>query len=175
MRDIKEVLRTLNPKHNTKITAVICSKRHHIRFFPDKGQGDRNGNPKPGTLVETGCTHPTEYDFYLCAHSAIKGTARPVHYYVVLDEAGMGVEELQNMLYEASYQYVRSTTPVSLHPAIYYAHLAAARATSHINQPSVSSGPEAKTQTHTTAKETETPPLIPMPELGGIKGAMWYV
>lgn len=175
VRDIKEVLRALNPKHATRVTAVVCSKRHHIRFFPDKGQGDRNSNPKPGTLVETGCTHPYEYDFYLCAHSAIKGTARPVHYYVVLDEAKMGVEELQNMLYEASYQYVRSTTPVSLHPAIYYAHLAAARANSHINQPSVSSGPESKSKTDTTARDAEAAPLLKMPDLASIGTTMWYV
>ncbi|THY00242.1 hypothetical protein D6D02_08955 [Aureobasidium pullulans] len=40
---------------------IIASKRHHVRFFPQSGV-DKNANPLPGTLVETG------------------GTARPVHY-----------------------------------------------------------------------------------------------
>lgn len=55
-----------------------------------------------------------EYDFYLCAHSAIQGTARPVHYHVILDEAGVPPNEFQRMVYQMSYQYMRSTTPVSL-------------------------------------------------------------
>ena len=36
-----------------KTTVIICTKRHHIRFFPEKGAGDKNGNPLPGTLIET--------------------------------------------------------------------------------------------------------------------------
>lgn len=147
LRDIKSVMNQLNPKMAgvTKYTALTCTKRHHVRFFPGKPPaGDKNSNPLPGTIVSYGVTHPKEYDFYLCAHSAIKGTARPVHYYVLLDEANHSQEDLQNMIYEASYQYIRSTTPVSLHPAIYYAHLAAARAKAHLPQYSVSDDPKKK-------------------------------
>ena len=64
-----------------KFLVVIASKRHHVRFFPQTG-GDKNSNALPGTLVESGVTQPYENDFYLCAHAAIKGTARPVHYNV---------------------------------------------------------------------------------------------
>jgi hypothetical protein len=49
-----------------KWTVTVCSKRHHIRFFPkdnDSAAGDRNGNALPGTLVERDVTHPFEYDF----------------------------------------------------------------------------------------------------------------
>jgi len=58
------------------------SKHHHVRFFPQENGGDKNSNALPGTLVESGVTQPYENDFYLCAHAAIKGTARPVHYNV---------------------------------------------------------------------------------------------
>ena len=92
---------------------IVASKRHHIRFFPGSA-GDKNGNPHPGTLVERDVTHPFEYDFYLNSHSAIQGTARPVHYHVLIDEIGLDANKLQKMIYEHSYQYVRSTTPVSL-------------------------------------------------------------
>ncbi|KAL9051832.1 MAG: hypothetical protein Q9162_005773 [Coniocarpon cinnabarinum] len=176
VRDMKNVLKKKDEKTGgqTQFTVVTATKRHHVRFFPQKG--DRNGNPLPGTLVEQGITHPYEYDFYLCAHSAIKGTARPVHYYVLMDEAKLGQEEIENMIYEASYQYVRSTTPVSIHPAIYYAHLAAARGTSHINQPSQSSGPEDQTKTGSSGKgETEIAKLLTMPNNRGIRGVMWYI
>lgn len=112
-----------------KITVIIATKRHHIRFFPQKG--DKNGNCLPGTLVEQAVTHPFHYDFYLCSHSAIQGTARPVHYNVIHDECALPVHDLQRILYQQCYQYCRSTTPVSLHPAVYYAHLASARARHH--------------------------------------------
>lgn len=114
-----------------KFTVVVATKRHHIRFFPQ--QGDKNGNPLPGTLVEKEVTHPFMWDFYLCSHVAIQGTARPVHYHIILDEMGVPVNEFQKMIYHQCYSYARSTTPVSLHPAVYYAHLAGSRARSHEN------------------------------------------
>ncbi|ROT35771.1 argonaute [Sodiomyces alkalinus F11] len=131
---IKDWFRTELKKFNApmpKFTVIVATKRHHIRFFPRQGQGDRNGNPRPGTLLETEVCHPFYWDFYLCAHSAIKGTSRPVHYTVLLDESGMNPATLQMMIYQHSYQYMRSTTPVSLHPAIYYADLACGRARTH--------------------------------------------
>ncbi|KAF2459512.1 Piwi domain-containing protein [Lineolata rhizophorae] len=144
IRDLKDVLRGIGDASNVKLVVLIASKRHHIRFFPQGNAGDRNGNPKPGTLVETACTSPFEFDWYQCAHSAIKGTARPVHYYCLLNEANMPAEEIQQMVFEHSFQYCRATTPVSLHPAIYYAHLASNRAKSHENKSTISSGKENK-------------------------------
>jgi eukaryotic translation initiation factor 2C len=117
--DMRKLFKTINPKVQPKITVIICAKRHHIRFFPAQGHGDRNGNPNPGTLVETGCTNPFEFDFYLAAHSAIKGTARPVHYHVILDECKLGPQVLQQVTFEHCFQYMRSTTPVSMFPAVY--------------------------------------------------------
>ena len=92
---------------------VVAEKRHHIRFFPGKN-GDENQNPLPGTIVDHDVTHPFENDIYLCSHKALKGTARPTHYNMLLDEANVPVDVFQKMLYEHSYQYMRSTTPVSL-------------------------------------------------------------
>ncbi|KAM0178275.1 hypothetical protein ACHAPF_003640 [Botrytis cinerea] len=115
-------------------TVTVCTKRHHLRFFPkdnDMAAGDKNGNALPGTLVERDITHPFEYDFYLSSHSAIQGTARPVHYQVIMDEAQVPVNDFQRMVYQHCYQYMRSTTPVSLYPAVYYAHLASNRARAH--------------------------------------------
>ena len=117
VRDLKRVWTALfgndtRALKEIKFTVIVASKRHHIRFFPQKG--DSNGNPQPGTLVEKDVTHPFEYDFYLNSHSAIQGTARPVHYHVLMDEMNMSANELQNMIYEQCYQYMRSTTPVSL-------------------------------------------------------------
>ena len=50
--DMKALLKTANPNMNIPFVVVIGGKRHHVRFFPEKG--DRNGNALPGTLVESG-------------------------------------------------------------------------------------------------------------------------
>ncbi|KAH9862201.1 hypothetical protein IAQ61_010404 [Plenodomus lingam] len=181
VNDMKECFKKLGCKVIPKFTVVIAGKRHHIRFFPDPGKGDRNNNPLPGTLVESGCTHPFEFDFYLCSHVAIKGTARPIHYQCILNEGNWLAAELQQFIFEHSYHYVRSTTPVSLHPAVYYAHLAADRSRAHLNDSPVSSGKketkaEQKTQTGSSSKPAvEIAPLMPLQNSRGLKDVMWYI
>ncbi|KAJ4348243.1 Protein argonaute [Didymosphaeria variabile] len=180
VRDMKAVFARLGCKEAPTFCVMIAGKRHHIRFFPD--QGDRNKNPLPGTLVESGCTHPHEFDFYLCSHVAIKGTARPIHYQCILNEGGAWqAAEIQQFLFEHSYQYIRSTTPVSLHPAVYYAHLAADRARAHVSDSPVSSGKkeaqgqEAHSSTGSSNRVIEVAPLQAMPANTGIRETMWYI
>ncbi|KAI9847274.1 MAG: hypothetical protein M1837_002860 [Sclerophora amabilis] len=180
VRDMRIAFRNKFPNWNPKFIVIVASKRHHIRFFPK--QGDSNGNPLPGTLVEKDVTHPFENDFYLCSHKAIQGTARPVHYHVLLDEAGLTCNQLHGMIYEHCYQYIRSTTPVSLHPAVYYAHLASNRARSHENIPK-SSGPhqgpgkieKPLSKLSSAPPNIEVKPLLPMPTTQNIHRTMWYI
>jgi len=191
VKQIREVLEKIG-KNKPKITVIVATKRHHIRFFPERGQGDRNNNPMPGTLVEKEVTHPFHYDFYLCSHVAIQGTARPVHYHVIQDEVGMPPDDLQKMIYQQCYQYARSTTPVSLHPAVYYAHLAAARAKCHENIASSKRDPKVAPKQHWLAKGTESggvpsrltesKPLLPIGtdqadarNVEHFKTTMWYI
>ena len=71
-----------------KITIIIVGKRHHTRFYPtneahaDMKHGKPNlklCNPLNGTIVDRGITMHKGWDFYLQAHSAIKGTVSTVH------------------------------------------------------------------------------------------------
>lgn len=181
VKDIKQILQSFDLKLKLPpMTVVIASKRHHVRFFPVEG-GDRNGNPMPGTLVETGATHPFLYDFYLCAHSAIKGTARPVHYTVILNEANIGPEELQQLIFEHSFQYARSTTPVSIIPAVYYAHLASQRAKAHDESVQTSSGKKQShekketTESSSTTALSDVAPLRKMADNAQLNMTMWYI
>ncbi|KAI9738223.1 MAG: hypothetical protein M1834_008721 [Cirrosporium novae-zelandiae] len=183
VRSIKNLLRKRDPHNQPKFVVIICSKRHHIRFFPkSRSDGDKNGNPVPGTLVQHSVTCPNEYDFYLNSHSAIQGTARPVHYHVILDETKMSNNFLENMIYEHCYQYIRSTTPVSLFPAVYYAHLASIRSGAHVNTPA-SSGPTSgpgfvakpKPKSEDKKMPTEDLPLLPMDNKGNILTDMWFI
>lgn len=116
---IRQVFREVNQNRDWKgqVTVVICSKRHHIRAFPlasDRHAADKNGNPLPGTLVERDVTSPDHFDFFLYSHIALQGTSRPVNYHVIYDEKKAPSNVLCNMIYEHCYQYIRSTTSVSL-------------------------------------------------------------
>ena len=167
-----------------KFTVVVCEKRHHIRFFPKAGiAADKNMNPVPGVIVDRDVTHRSENDVYLCSHAAIQGTARPTHYSMLLDEANVSVDTFQTMLYHHCYQYQRATTPVSLFPAVYYAHLAAARAIAHIDKAENDKAAEKREaakragQMPTTEKDSqaEAPKLIPMENTNKIRYGMWYI
>lgn len=157
---------------------MVAEKRHHIRFFPQGKGGDNNGNPLPGVVVDHDVTHPFENDIYLCSHRAIQGTARPTHYTMLMDEANVPVDEFQKILYEQCYQYIRSTTPVSLHPAVYYAHLASNRARSHENisesERQLRDHADPSKSTSERPKE-DAKPLIPMDDVDKISYGMWFV
>lgn len=160
---------------NPKFLVIIASKRHHVRFFPQSG-GDRNNNALPGTLVETGVTQPYENDFYLCAHAAIKGTARPVHYNVLINEPQWPNEKIQTLIYEHSYQYIRATTPVSIFPAVYYAHIASLRGVHHSKSFGVvDDNQSAQSPSATGAAEPVFPPLLPMVNAAVMNPGMWYI
>lgn len=179
---VRAVLNQLsNGKWTGTLTVVIASKRHHIRAFPGKADADMKGNPLPGTLIERDVTTPQEFDFYLYSHIALQGTSRPVHYTVLHDEAKHPPQVLQNMIYEHCYQYMRSTTSVSLHPAVYYAHLASNRAKAHENIPA-SAGPQGGAgykqnlpASSDTPRSSEVPDLIAMSDQNRIRYSMWYI
>jgi eukaryotic translation initiation factor 2C len=179
---IKAVLNDVtNGQWQGKMTTVIASKRHHIRAFPVMDGSDQHGNPLPGTLIERDVTTPNEFDFYLYSHIALQGTSRPVHYSILQDEANHKPEQIQNMIYEHCYQYMRSTTSVSLHPAAYYAHLASNRCKAHEDIPATQ-GPQGgagfKQQAPSRSSEpsdSEAKPLMPLFNVAGINYAMWYI
>ncbi|OAP56736.1 hypothetical protein AYL99_08848 [Fonsecaea erecta] len=181
---IRKVIQSCMNGHtwDGRVTVIIANKRHHIRSFPDKEGADNKGNPLPGMLIERDVTTPDEFDFYLYSHIALQGTSRPVHYSVLLDEAKHRPEVIQNMIYEHCYQYMRSTTSVSLHPAVYYAHLASNRAKAHEDLPATA-GPQggpgykqnASNRSPDQPSETEAKPLMPLFNANKIVFAMWYI
>lgn len=50
-----------------QLTICICGKRHHARFYPTDDKRTRNGNTKPGTIVDKGIGDVYRFDFYLQA------------------------------------------------------------------------------------------------------------
>ncbi|CAH2059701.1 unnamed protein product [Thlaspi arvense] len=48
-----------------KFTVIVAQKNHHTKLFQVKG----HENVPAGTVVDTKIVHPTNYDFYMCAHA----------------------------------------------------------------------------------------------------------
>ncbi|XP_034705254.1 protein argonaute 4A-like [Vitis riparia] len=123
LEQIIEACKLLDEQWHPKFMVIIAQKNHHTRFF-------QNGSPSnvpPGTIVDNTICHPTNNDFYLCAHAGMIGTSRPTHYHVLLDELGFSADDLQQLVHSLCYVYQRSTTAVSLVAPVCYAHLAAAQ------------------------------------------------
>ena len=85
----------------------------------------------PGTVVESGICHPTEFDYFLMSHPGLQGTSRPCHYNVLFDENNMGSEVATELTYKLAYVYARATRAVSIVTPAYYANIVASRARFH--------------------------------------------
>ncbi|OTA55881.1 Piwi-domain-containing protein [Hypoxylon sp. EC38] len=145
---LRKACRELYPASQPKkglprISVIIVVKRHHTRFYlteKNRTQDDKkddkreNLNPQPGTVVDRGVTEARNWDFFLQAHYAIQGTARPIHYFVVHDEifremeARAAANNLENLTHRLSYIYGRATRAVSVCTPAYYADLVCDRA-----------------------------------------------
>ena len=130
-----------------RISIIICGKRHKTRFYPtQEADCDRSGNTKPGTVVDRGVTEARNWDFFLQAHAALQGTARPCHYHIVHDEIFRQIyakqippqfqniaDIVEDLTHNMCYLFGRATKAVSLCPPAYYADLACERARCYLS------------------------------------------
>ncbi|KAI0133671.1 hypothetical protein BJ170DRAFT_172393 [Xylariales sp. AK1849] len=117
-----------------KIALIVSVKRHQTRFYPtDPNNMTKSRNIKNGTVVDRGVTLAKVWEFYLTAHTALQGTARPAKYTVLLDEVFRSTfkEEAANTLekitHEMCYTFGRATKAVSICPPAYYADILCTR------------------------------------------------
>ena len=122
-----------------RLAIIVVGKRHNTRFYPSTEQESNRDNPIPGTVVDRGVSEARDWDFFLQAHSAVHGTARPAHYFTVWDEifyprhpaisGGPGAADvLQGLTHKICYMFGRATKAVSVCPPAYYADLVCTRA-----------------------------------------------
>lgn len=136
---IREVCRAKYwPKEQPRLTVVVSVKCHQTRFYPrSTNDMSDSGNLRNGTVVDRGVTQARYWDFFLTAHHALKGTARPAHYTVLLDEifrakyGGAAANELERLTHELCYLYGRATKAVSFCPPAYYADIVCECARAH--------------------------------------------
>ncbi|KAL1959673.1 hypothetical protein VTO42DRAFT_1259 [Malbranchea cinnamomea] len=148
-----------------KLSIIVVGKRHNTRFYPTREEdADNSSNPQAGTVVDRGVTEARNWDFFLQAHTALHGTAKPAHYFVVLDEIFRQKRHpkgpadcLQELTHNMCYLFGRATKAVSVCPPAYYADLACERARCYLSKlydphsmtsesSSVSSAPAVSTQ-----------------------------
>ncbi|XP_042881304.1 protein argonaute-2-like [Penaeus japonicus] len=133
MLAIREACKEIEETYKPAITFVVVKKRHHTRLFPKQEQHFMKNIP-PGTVVDSGITHPIERDFFLCSHHGIKGTSRPTHYHILWDDNNLTMDQLEEFTYKMCHMYSRCNKSISLPAPVAYAHLAAFRAKVHATE-----------------------------------------
>lgn len=144
LASIRDAIKEIYPasdqkKRIPKISIVVVGKRHHTRFYAtNENDADPKGNPQNGTVVDRGVTEGRNWDFYMQAHYALQGTARPAHYYVIYDEVFRSAapsmpdrnaaDALEQLSHKLCYSFGRATKAVSIVPPAYYADLVCERA-----------------------------------------------
>ncbi len=138
LTSIRKACAQTMPGKKPKISIIVSVKRHQTRFYPSKMEDkSESGNVRTGTVVDRGITQVRYWDFYLTAHNALQGTARPAHYTVLLDEIfrarykDKAANELERLTHEICYLFGRATKAVSICPPAYYADLVCERARAH--------------------------------------------
>ena len=156
---LREACAELYPPSDTRkgvpyITFLIVGKRHHTRFYPTTvNDADRSSNTKNGTVVDRGVTESRNWDFFMQAHTAIQGTARPAHYYIILDEIFTRrrvqppfqntADVLEDLTHSMCYLFGRATKAVSICPPAYYADIVCERARCYLTRLFDTSTPSA--------------------------------
>ncbi|KAI3545869.1 piwi domain-containing protein [Colletotrichum filicis] len=138
---IRQACTTMYGNRRPKISIIVSVKRHQTRFYPtsEADMDPKSRNIKNGTVVDRGITQARYWDFFLTAHTALKGTARPAHYTVLLDEIfrdkyGVGdraADNLEKLTHDLCYSFGRATKAVSICPPAYYADIVCERARVH--------------------------------------------
>ncbi|KAI9763510.1 MAG: hypothetical protein M1840_000463 [Geoglossum simile] len=133
---------TIYPATDTKkglprMSIIVVGKRHHTRFYATRtADCDSSSNTRNGTIVDRGITEARNWDFFLQAHTCLQGTARPAHYFIVLDEifkrtaltGQKPADALEQLTHNMCYLFGRATKAVSICPPAYYADLVCERA-----------------------------------------------
>ncbi|KIX98867.1 uncharacterized protein Z520_05328 [Fonsecaea multimorphosa CBS 102226] len=178
----------LYPPDKTKngfphITIIVVGKRHNTRFYPTKeADADRSSNPPNGTIVDRGVTEARNWDFFLQAHTALQGTARPAHYYIVLDEIfrrrpvkppfNNPADVLEDLTHNLCYLFGRATKAVSICPPAYYADLVCERSRCYL---SGLFDPEIAESGSTSTQSTQLPDPSAVRLHPNVQNSMFYV
>ena len=180
---------TMTKDGKPRMTIAIVGKRHNTRFYPTKKeQADRSWNPQNGTVVDRGVTEARNWDFFLQAHTAIQGTARPAHYYIIYDQIFRerkvqapfmsAADSFEDLTHNLCYLFGRATKAVSRCPPAYYADLVCDRARCYLSglfAPSPGTSPSASIAGTSTGGTARMPDSNLVRIHPNVCDAMFYV
>jgi len=180
---------TATNKGFPKLAIIVCGKRHNTRFYPTTdADADRSSNCLPGTVVDRGVTEVRNWDFFLQPHACLQGTARPCHYFVILDEIFRGrpvkqphanpADSLEDLTNSMCYLFARATKGVSLCPPAYYADLLCTRVRSYLADFFDPNDSSATQSVASGAPAASAQGLLPGQNVDvhdSMKNSMWYV
>ncbi|KAJ2452188.1 hypothetical protein EV183_003115 [Coemansia sp. RSA 2336] len=149
----------IEPLFRPQITVVIARKRHFARFMLP------SANCPLGTVVMQ-MAHPQILSFYLIAHHAQRGVAKPVYFMVLHDEVFSGsLDQLYQLTYRLCFAYPIVTRVVTMPASLYYAHRLSGKGRMQINSPfDTLSRSQASTTSAKPAVSTQTMHLVPVHE-----------
>ncbi|CAJ0586539.1 unnamed protein product, partial [Mesorhabditis spiculigera] len=106
-----------------KLTYVIVSKDHCVRIYKSNAHDcPFDQNVTPGTIVDTGLTHPKFRQFYLNSHIALQGSAMTPRYTALVDESGWSTDDFQRLTYNLCFMHQIVNMPTSLPSPLYIAN-----------------------------------------------------
>ena len=180
---------TMTKDGKPHMTIAIVGKRHNTRFYPTrKEEADRSWNPQNGTVVDRGVTEARNWDFFLQAHTAIQGTARPAHYYIIYDQIFRerkvqapfvsAADAFEDLTHNLCYLFGRATKAVSRCPPAYYADLVCDRARCYLSgifAPSTGTSPSASIAGTSAGGKARMPDSNLVRIHPNVRDAMFYV
>lgn len=126
--DINNTLQPLYPDRKVPLTFIVVSKRLNTRIFMN------NGNPPPGTVVDSTITLPTMYDFFLISQSVNQGTVSPTSYNIIYDALNLKPDVAQQLTYKLCHMYFNWSGTIRLPAPCQYAHKLAFMAGQFLHQ-----------------------------------------
>lgn len=122
LQAMKKACHRVSPDYKPKFVCIVTTKEHDTRVFYRNNDG-KIENPIPGTVIDYGVVRRGP-EFLIIPHKAIKGTAQPVYYSVLVNEASIPQTGIQKFVHALSYTHQLTCSPTALPEPIYQVRVA---------------------------------------------------
>lgn len=120
--EVSGIIAAMEKKYTLKrprITVVLVTKRISDKLAT---ADPTPNNPPPGTVVESGISHPEHTSFLLVAQKVTQGSANPTKYQLVYDENDTNLDDLLRLTHNLCWGYFNWLGPVKVPAPVQYAH-----------------------------------------------------
>jgi len=121
---VKDGIQEANGGSPIALTVISEQSLNGVRLFPvnfPSNGKDHEFNVSHGTVVDKTIVHPVFPEFYLMAHSALKGTGRVPRYTIIHDENDYSLNVLEGITHALSYEHQIVSRATKLPTPIYVA------------------------------------------------------